>query len=235
MQLASVPPMAVGEPEFDRAAAAYSGAPIVGGNTVEVLLNGDQIFSRELAAIGAARASITYTQYFWADGEIAREFTSALASRCRDGVTVHLLLDAVGALPMPGDDRERLEQAGCQVAFYRPVSSLFRGRFNDRNHRRILIVDGTVGFTGGAGVSDKWTGNGRQPGHWRDTTIEIRGPAVRYLQAAFVQNWTETTGAVLAGPSYFPALPRTGTVELQVSTWFAWPADIHTAGCSPRA
>jgi cardiolipin synthase len=218
MQLASVPPMTVGEPEFDRAAAAYGRAPIVGGNTVEILLNGDQIFARELAAIDAARASITYTQYFWADGEIGRQFTSALAARCRAGVAVHLLLDAVGSLTMPGADRRTLAEAGCQVADYRPLTSLFGGRFNYRNHRRILVVDGRIGFTGGAGVSDKWRGDGRQAGHWRDATVEIQGPAVPYLQGAFVQSWTEATGVVLAGASYFPTPLAAGAVDIQVLT-----------------
>jgi cardiolipin synthase len=218
MQLASVPSMIVGEAEFGRAAAAYGGTPIVGGNSVDILVNGDQIFARELAAIDAARTSVTYSQYFWADGEIGRQFTKALADRCRAGVAVHLLLDAVGSLTMPGDDRRHLEEAGCQVVLYRPLTSLFAGRFNYRNHRRILVVDGIVGFTGGAGVSDKWIGDGRQAGHWRDTTIEIRGPAVPYLQAAFVQTWTEATGVVLVGASYFPGPTATGTIDVQVLT-----------------
>jgi cardiolipin synthase len=119
---------------------------------------------------------------------------------------------------MPRDDRRHLEEAGCQLVLYRPFTSTSLERFNYRNHRRILVVDGLIGFTGGAGVSDKWMGDGRQPGHWRDTTIEVRGPAVPYLQAAFVQSWTAATGVVLAGEPYFPAPPTTGTVDVQVLT-----------------
>jgi cardiolipin synthase len=218
----AVPQLAVADPAFIPTIEAYTVAPVGGGNTVDVLLNGDQIFPAQLAAIRSARATITYAQYFYVEGPIARELAEAFADRCRAGVRAHILLDGFGAIQMPAEYRETMTRAGCQAATFRPLSPLSLlaavgfGRANKRNHRRILVVDGRVGFTGGSGVGPKWTGDGRTKGHWRDTDVRVEGPVVASLQGAFVENWLDTTGEVLGGESYFPRPSRPGSVSAQV-------------------
>jgi cardiolipin synthase len=200
-----LPPMNLGEPAFFKTIEAHAQAPIVGGNRLTLLLNGDQIYPAIMRAIQGARRTITYAQYSYEDGRIARDLAEALAERCRAGVTVHVLLDSVGTLSMPREYVELMARDGCQVVSFRPVGPFGLGRANNRNHRRILVVDGRVGFTGGSGVSSKWMGNGRVPDHWRDTDVQIEGPVVEYLQGAFAENWVEATGVVLGGADYFPA------------------------------
>ncbi|HZP37247.1 MAG TPA: phospholipase D-like domain-containing protein [Methylomirabilota bacterium] len=212
-----LPALQVGEASFRATVVAYTGNAVVGGNRVEVLLNGDQIFPAKIAAIRAARKSVTYAQYVFEEGAPAARITEALAERCRAGIPVHVLLDAVGALAIPTEYREQMEQAGCQVVFYRPIRPWTFERANERNHRRILVVDGRVGFTGGSGTSGKWSGNGKQDGYWRDTDVRVEGPVVQQLQGAFAENWLEATGVALGGPTYFPdPVEFKGGVDAQV-------------------
>jgi len=212
-----IPILKMDAPAFVSAMEAYTSSPIVGANRVDVLLNGDEIFPAILAAIRSARHSITYAQYFFQDGPVARDVVAALAERCRAGIPVHILLDGVGTMRMPGASREELQHASCRVKTYRPLGRLSVVRANHRNHRRILVVDGRVGFTGGSGVSEKWMGNGRVPDHWRDTDARIEGPAVEFLQAAFVTSWVEVTGEMLGGEAYFASSATSaGTVRAQV-------------------
>jgi cardiolipin synthase len=213
----ALPDVELGDPSFYPTLQAYAGAPIVGGNSATVLLNGDEIFPAVLKEIGAARESIAYAQYFYEDGPIARAVAEAMAERCRAGVKAHVLLDGVGTLSMPAEYQDLMRKAGCQVQAFRPVRPWSLHKANYRNHRRLLVVDGRIGFTGGSGVSKKWTGNGRLKDHWRDTDIRIEGPAVEWLQAAFVENWLEATGVALGGPAYFPRPnPPRGPVPVQV-------------------
>ena len=216
-----LPRLAAEDPSFLPTIEAYT-STAHGGNSAALLLNGDQIFPAQLEAIRSARVTINYAQYFYEEGPIGREISEALAERCRAGVRGHILLDGFGALAMPAAYRETMTQAGCEVATFRPLSPLTLlgvfgvGRDNKRNHRRMLVVDGQIGFTGGSGVSPKWTGDGRTEGHWRDTDVRIEGPIVSRLQGAFVENWLEATGNVLGGDSYFPPLPRRGSVSAQI-------------------
>jgi cardiolipin synthase len=213
----SLPELALGEPSFFPTLEAYGTAPIVPGNAVRLLLNGEQIFPTMVEAIRSARRSISYAQYYYEEGPVAREMSEALAERCRSGVAVNVLLDAFGTLTMPAEYTELMRRSGCHVAYFRPLAQTVFRSANKRNHRRLLVVDGRVGFTGGSGVSRKWMGNGRTPGHWRDTDIRVEGPAVEYLQGAFAENWLETTGIVLGGEVYFPQprQPR-GSTYVQV-------------------
>jgi cardiolipin synthase len=207
----------MGEPSFRSTLVAYTGNAVVSGNRVEILLNGDQIFPSKIAAIRAARKSITYAQYVFEEGAPASDTAQALAERCRAGIPVHVLLDAVGAIAMPSQYREWMVQAGCQVASYRPLTPWTFDRVNERNHRRILVVDGVVGFTGGSGTSGKWSGNGKRDGYWRDTDVRVEGPVVEQLQGAFAENWLEATGVALGGPAYFPRPAEVkGGVDAQV-------------------
>lgn len=213
----SLPSIAVSDAAFGETMAAHTRAAVVSGNRVELLLNGEQIFPAKLALIRTARTSISYAEYFYADGEPALSIASALADRCRAGVDVKILLDGIGALTMNKDARRMMEAGGCQIVTFRPVGRLTIGRNNNRNHRRILVADGRVGITGGSGVGWKWRGDGRQAEHWRDTDVRIEGPIVSQLQAAFAENWREATGEVLGGPAWFPgaAEPR-GRLAAQV-------------------
>lgn len=202
----SLPPVQLGEPSFFPTLEAYTSAPIVAGNRVDVLLNGDEIFPAMLEAIRAARTTITYAQYFYEDGDVARDVAEALAERCRAGVGVNVLLDAFGTLGMPREYADLMTRSGCHVTSFRPLGPGTWSRVNSRNHRRILVVDGRLAFTGGSGVSAKWAGNGREPDHWRDTDVRVQGPVVEFVQGAFVENWLEATGIVLGGDAYFPRL-----------------------------
>src|SRR5919106_916077 len=181
----SLPPLSLGEPSFFPTLEAYSVAPIVGGNSVEFLLNGEQIFPSMVEAINSAQRTITYAQYFYEDGPVARDIAEALAERCRNGVGVNVLLDAFGALGIPAEYTDLMKLSGCHVAYARPLTQPFFRKANNRMHRRILVVDGRVGFTGGSGVSRKWMGNGRVKHHWRDTDIRGARAGVGYLEGGF--------------------------------------------------
>jgi cardiolipin synthase A/B len=213
----SLPPLSLGEPSFFPTLEAYAAAPIVGGNAVEFLLNGEQIFPSMVEAINAAQRTITYAQYFYEDGPVARDIAEALAERCRNGIGVNVLLDSFGALGIPAEYADLMKRSGCHVAYFRPLTQTFFRKANNRNHRRILVIDGRIGFTGGSGVSRKWMGNGRVEHHWRDTDVRIEGPVVEYLQGAFAENWLEATGMVLGGEAYFPRpLEPRGPVHAQI-------------------
>jgi cardiolipin synthase A/B len=214
----ALPSLMLGEPSFFPTLEAHAGAPIVGGNAVEILLNGEHIFPSLMSAVRAAQRTITYAQYYYEDGPVARDLAEALAERCRAGVGVNILLDAFGSLYMPRQYVDLMTVSGCHVAWFRPLGQYVFRRYSNRNHRRIVVVDGRVGFTGGAGVSRKWMGNGRTEGHWRDTDVRVEGPVVEYLQAAFAENWLEATGVVLGGEAYFPRpIDPRGQVYAQVA------------------
>ena len=209
------PDVHVGEPAFTRALEAHTLSSLVPGNRAQILLNGNEIFPAMLVAIREAKTTITLANFIYEDGDIAGEMAAALAERCRAGVKVSVLLDSVGSSDMPRQHRTMLQDAGCQLAWYRPLNPLSIRRFNHRNHRRILVVDGRVGFTGGTGVGEQWTGDGRQPKHWRQTDVRVEGPIVRFLQSAFAENWRETTEVLLGGDAYFPEPQPRGSLAIQ--------------------
>ena len=213
-----LPTLDIKQPAFAATLGAYTGTTVVGGNRVEILLNGAEIFPAKLALIRGARRTINYAQYVFEDGQPAEDVAAALAERCRAGIKVNVLLDAVGTLAMPSALREEMSSAGCRVESYRPLSPFTIERVNYRNHRRILVVDGLVGVTGGSGTSGKWSGDGRQEGHWRDTDVLVEGPVIEQLQGAFAENWLEATGVAIGGPEYFPRrrLDSKGLVDAQV-------------------
>jgi cardiolipin synthase A/B len=199
-----LPRLEVGHATFAATVAAYTGSALVGGNRVEILLNGDHIFPAKLRLIRSARKTINYAQYVFEEGQPAADIARAFAERCRAGVRVNVLLDALGALALPEEYRQIILGGGCRLETFRPLSPFAIDRVNYRNHRRVLVVDGRVGITGGSGTSGKWSGDGKTQDHWRDTDVLVEGPVVEQLQGAFAENWLEATGVALGGMDYFP-------------------------------
>lgn len=169
-----------------------------------------------LAAIGAARHTINFETYIYWSGDIGRKMAELLAERARAGVRVNVLLDWVGSLKMEQDLLDLMQQAGVKVHRYRPLHWYNLARMNNRTHRKLLIVDGQVAFTGGVGIADQWEGQAQDPEHWRDMHFELRGPAVTQFQAAFNDNWIKATGEVLNGEAYFPATAVAGEMDAQM-------------------
>lgn len=203
----------VGDDPFCRTMSYLLGPPLLEGNKVETLENGCRIFPAMLEAIASAQRSITFENFVFSEGEVTRRFALALAERAKAGVKVHFLQDAMGCNCIQGADMEMMKHAGVEVEIFRYFNF---SRFNQRTHRKILVVDGRVGFTGGVGISDAWDGNADQPLRWRDTHYRLEGPTVSQLQQAFMDNWMETRAAVLHGDDYFPPLEPVGDTTCQV-------------------
>lgn len=204
------------DPRFLHELGVLLGPPFVSGNRHKVLLNGDEIFPAMLGAIRAAKTSITFETYIYWAGDIGQEFAEALSERARNGVKVHVLLDWVGSAKVDKDLIEKMTAAGVQIRKFHPPHWSHLGRLNNRTHRKILVADGRVAFTGGIGIAPKWTGRAQDPEHWRDTHFEVRGPVVAQIQAVFLDNWIKVTGDVLHGPDYFPLLEPAGTTLSQM-------------------
>jgi cardiolipin synthase len=204
------------DPQFHRALGALLGPSIVEGNKVDVLLNGDAIFASMLKAIGQAQRSITFETYIYWSETIGREFADALVARARAGVRVHVLLDWVGSAKMEQRYLDEMKQAGVEVERYHKPnwSGLFR--MNNRTHRKVLVVDGQIGFTGGVGIADQWRGDAQDSDHWRDTHFRVEGPVVAQMQSVFMDNWIKAAGRVLHGELYFPALTSKGEQRAQM-------------------
>ncbi len=196
----------VRDPALERLVEALTGSPVTGGNSVTVLRNGCRIFPAMLQAIRSAEHSVDFATYVYWTGSIAEEFVVALVERARAGVEINVLLDAVGAAKMDRALVAALEDAGVTVAWFRPPRWYTTHKLNNRTHRKILVVDGRVGFTGGVGIAEEWTGDCEDPDHWRDTHLRVDGPAVRGLYAGFQENWVEATRAILVG-EHLPELP----------------------------
>jgi cardiolipin synthase len=207
----------VRDPAFLPSLQAVDRPCFAAGNRVDILKNGVEILPAMLAAIRAATTTIHFESYiFWSDS-VGTRFRDALAERARNGVEVRVLLDGVGSpKKLTHGDVETLRRAGCRVEFFRPLRPWMLDVINRRSHRRILVVDGKVGFTGGVGIADEWDGNADSPDHWRDTVVRVEGPAVAQMQSAFQDNWTEVAGELLVGPKYFPELAAAGTVRASV-------------------
>ena len=203
-------------PDFERALGSLLGPGIVGGNAVTELLNGDQIFPPMLAAIQGAKKSITFETYIYWSGDIGKQFADALSERARAGVRVHVLLDWVGSAKMDESYLTEMQQAGVQIEKFHKPHWYNLARLNNRTHRKLLVVDGQVGFTGGVGIAPQWMGNAQDPDHWRDSHYLVRGPVVAQMQATFLDNWLKVTGKVLHGALYFPPIAPAGAQKAQM-------------------
>ena len=207
---------ALDDPRFMQELGVLLGPPFLQGTKARALLNGDEIFPPMLAAIRSAQVSITFETYIYWSGDIGQAFADALAERARQGVKVHVLLDWVGSAKMDDSLVAVMVQAGVKVERFHPPHWSHLGRLNNRTHRKLLVVDGRIGFTGGVGVASQWTGNAQDPAHWRDTHFEIEGPVVAQMQSVFIDNWMKVTGDVLHGPDFFPALASAGQGAAQM-------------------
>ncbi|MDQ6860388.1 MAG: phospholipase D-like domain-containing protein [Verrucomicrobiota bacterium] len=204
-------------PTFKQATGSLlTGGSYVAGNSITTYVNGREIFPPMLAAIHSARRTIDFETYVMWNGEIARRFADALAERARAGVQVNAILDSQGTGKMGSDNLEKMRAAGVHTVKYHPLALWDPRKYNNRTHRKLLVIDGKVGFIGGVGIADEWLGNGDSPDHWRDNHYRVTGPVVAQIQGAFMDNWLKAEGTVLHGPDYFPALAATGSNSAQV-------------------
>lgn len=195
---------------------AVLGIPFTAGNEIEAYRNGDEIFPPMLDAIANAQRRVEFLTFVYWSGHIAERFVEALSERARAGVQVMIMLDGIGALPMPGEYIERLRAAGCEVRWFRPIPRWRVWQTDNRTHRKILVCDGTVGFTGGVGIAEEWEGNARRPEEWRDTHFRIRGPAVLGLRGAFYEDWMQRELSVAPVIDTLADPGRPGDRHLQV-------------------
>jgi len=208
----------VEDDQFLRSMGVLLGPSVLGGNRATTLLNGDEIFPAMLEALRGARRTITFEMYIYWSGTIGKAFADVLAERARAGVKVHVLIDGVGSGKLDDTLIREMEQAGVEIRRYNPPRFYTIGRLNNRTHRKLTVVDGALGFTGGVGIADQWTGTAQDPEHWWDTHYRIEGPVVAQMQSAFMDNWTEVTGHVLHGEAYFPPLKAVGPERAQIFT-----------------
>lgn len=199
-------PFDVHDARFVRLLTTVLGPSLALGNRIEALANGARIFPAMLAAIATARRTICFETYIYWSGEVGRRFTDALCERARAGVRVHVVLDGVGAFRLDHAQVEAMRAAGAEIAFFHPPRLRFFARLNHRTHRKLLIVDGAIGFTGGVGIADQWDGDAEDADHWRDVHFRVEGPVVAQMQAVFLDNWLTTRRTLLHGDDYFPAL-----------------------------
>ncbi|MBA3505886.1 MAG: cardiolipin synthase B [Betaproteobacteria bacterium] len=208
----------VGDPQFLRSMGSLLGPPIVDGNRAQALLNGDEIFPAMLEPIRGAQQTITFETYIYWSGAIGQQFAQALTERARAGVRVHVMLDWLGSGDIDETYVKQMEEAGIEVRRYNPLRWDTVARMNNRTHRKLLVIDGKIGFNGGVGIADPWTGHAQDPQHWRDTHFRIEGPVVAQMQSAFLDNWIEVSGHVLHGAVYFPPIEPVGAHTAQVFT-----------------
>jgi cardiolipin synthase len=192
-------PIGVGEPQFPLMATMLTGAGIAPGHRVDVLLNGDATYPRLWEDLKSAQHSITLQLYYGAPGRMARTLGDILRERVKAGVRVWVLYDAFGTMDIPADELVTLRAAGVQVEPVRPWKISTLHLVQNRSRVRGVVIDSRIGWTGGFGIDDKWFGDGRSPGSWRETNVRVEGPAVRQLQAAFAAAWTEATGELFTG------------------------------------
>ncbi|TFY98773.1 phospholipase D-like domain-containing protein [Ramlibacter rhizophilus] len=204
------------DPQFFRSMGLLLGPEITHGNRIKELVNGDQIFPEMLEAIRGAQRTVLFETFIYWSGDIGTQLAQAMAERARAGVKVHVLLDWLGSLRVDPEVPKLLSEAGVEVRLFHPLHWYHLGRMNNRTHRKLLIVDGRIGFTGGVGIAPQWTGNAQDPEHWRDSHFRVEGPVVAQMQSVMLSNWSKTTGCILHGEDYFPALEPVGDQPAQM-------------------
>jgi cardiolipin synthase len=207
----------VHSPEFLGSALALADPVPIPGNKITLLANGDEYFPAMLKAIGAARQTVNFASYILHSDEVGHQFRDAFCERARAGIEVRILLDGIGSSwSLDNSDVRMMRDAGCKFAYYHPTASWRVDRTNRRSHRRVLVIDGKIAFTGSAGFARRWAGHAQDKDHWRDTQIQVEGPLVAQLQAAFEEHWIKTYDESLSGAAQFPQLPAAGDLKAQV-------------------
>ncbi|HVG21243.1 MAG TPA: phospholipase D-like domain-containing protein [Blastocatellia bacterium] len=222
----SVPP---DSEDFVRMLGALADAQVHSHNRIEVLTNGEVFYEAELEAIRRARHSINVEAYIFQKGEVSRRFVEALTERAAAGVRVNIVLDAIGSFATWGSYVKELRDAGARVEWYHPIKWYTLPRINNRTHRELIIIDGEVGFIGGAGIADHWLRDKNKRRRWRDTMFRVEGKAVTNLQSTFAENWLEASGEILMGKGYFPLCEVDNALEAMVVN------SSPSAGASTRA
>ena len=208
---------AISSPEFFQSALALTDPIPITGNKIDLLQNGDEFFPAMLEAIRSAKKTINFAAYIVKSDTVGHQFRDALCEKARGGVEVRVLLDGVGSgWSLDNSDVRMMTDAGCKFAYYHPVASWRVDRSNRRSHRRVLVIDGKLGFTGGAAFSDQWSGHAQDENHWRETHARLEGPIVNDLQASFQGHWIKTFREALIGDGQFPAIPPAGNLRAQV-------------------
>jgi len=205
----------VSDPQFLSTMDAIFQGSVAPGHSIDTLLNGDEIFPAMLEAIAGAKDNINFLTYIYWSGEIAEQFAGALAQKAQEGVEVRVLLDWAGSIPFDERLVDQMVASGARVERFRPMKWYSIDRVNNRTHRKLLIVDGVLGFTGGVGIGDEWLGDARNPNEWRDNHYRVKGPVVSKMQAAFAQNWLEATNEVLQGIRFYPVQDQAGEIYAQ--------------------
>lgn len=200
----------IDDPQFALEMDAMLGPDMLDGNSITVLQNGDEIFPSMLEAIRGATRSITFETYIYWSGDIGNAFADALKERRKAGIPIHVMLDWAGSAKMEETLLDELVDAGIQVERYHPLRWYSLSRLNNRTHRKLLVVDGRIGFTGGVGIADQWSGHAQDSDHWRDLHFRVEGPVVAQMQAGFMDNWIKSTGRVLHSDVYYPTLAAAG-------------------------
>lgn len=206
----------VDDPQFFRAMGMLLGPDITEGNRATALMNGREIFPAMLEAIRGARKTVLFETFIYWSGAIGEEFAEALSERARAGVKVYVLLDWVGSIQVDRELLRRMKDAGVEAHMFHPLRWYNLARMNNRTHRKLLIVDGRVGFTGGVGIAEPWMGNAEDADHWRDCHFRVEGPVVAQMQSVMLSNWSRTTGVILHGSDYFPELQPAGEQRAQM-------------------
>lgn len=209
-------PYGTDDAQFIRAVNTLLGAPLVGGNTVTELVNGDQIFPAMQEAIRGAQKTITFETFIYWSGRTGKEFADAFTERARAGVRILILLDWFGSVKMESRLLNQMAEAGCQIERYHAPKWYHLTRLNNRTHRKTLVVDGRIGFTGGVGIGDEWTGNAQDPQHWRDTHFKVVGPVVAQMQPVFMVNWIKARATVEHTIEFLPPPEPAGNQVAQM-------------------
>ena len=212
--IVSVPKVARDAEAFMRALGGSASADVIGGNRITVLQNGIEIFPALLEAIASAQHSVHFSTFIYSSGHIPIQFADAFSAAAKRGVEVRMVFDKSGSSKVSPELMARMRKAGCKIKWFRPIQWYSWAKYNHRTHRKLLIIDGTVAFTGGVGIADEWSGNADSPTHWRDTHVRVLGPAVASVQAAFVDTWNEATGELPIDERYFPGLKRAGETSM---------------------
>jgi len=206
--------------QFRRETSALLGPPILGGNSIDILNNGEEIFPAMLKSIASAKKTISFETFIFWSGEVGKEFAKAFADKAREGIEVRVLIDWLGSRIIGSEEESMMREAGVNLKIYRPLNWYHLSRMNHRTHRKILVVDGIDGFTGGVGIADQWRddvrkGKNENEHEWRDFHFKIKGPVVAQVQSVFINNWVKATGTSLYGNDYFPEPENPGDISMQ--------------------